>query len=116
VADLDDGSAVRALRRMIRLSWSRIARHQGLLAASEHVPAARLRAHHAGVLTRIDRLVARGQASGEFRTDLPRDWLVTVCYSLFHAAAQEVRDGDLDPAAATDVLEATLVAALTPPG
>jgi hypothetical protein len=64
------------------------------------------------VLTRIDRLVARGQAAGEFRTDLPRDWLVTVCYSLFHAAAHEVREGRLDAATATEVLESTLTGAL----
>jgi AcrR family transcriptional regulator len=107
-ADLD----VRALGRLVRSGWSSIERFQGLLAVSSHVPPSRLRSHHAGVLTRIDRLVARGQAAGEFRTDLPRDWLVTVCYSLFHAAAHEVHEGRLDAATATAVLEATLTGAL----
>jgi AcrR family transcriptional regulator len=113
-ADLDDGSAVRALGRLVRSGWSSIDRYQGLLAVSGEMSPSRLRSHHSGVLERIERLVARGQAAGEFRTDLPREWLVTVCYSLFHAAANEVRDGRLDPAAATEVLEATLTNALMP--
>jgi AcrR family transcriptional regulator len=112
-ADIDDGSAVRALGRLVRSGWSSIERYQGLLAAGGELSPARLRARHAGVLTRIERLIARGQAAGEFRTDVPREWLVTVCYSLFHAAAQEVREGRLDAATATEVLEATLVVALT---
>jgi AcrR family transcriptional regulator len=111
-ADLDDGSAVRALGRLVRSGWSSIERFQGLLAVSSHVPPSRLRSHHAAVLTRIERLVARGQATGEFRTDLPTAWLVTVCYSLFHSAANEVRDGRLDAATATAVLEATLTGAI----
>jgi len=84
---------VRALGRLVRSGWSSIERYQGLLAVSSHVPPSRHRAHHAGVLARIERLDARGQAAGEFRSDLPTAWLVTVCYSLFHAAANEVRDG-----------------------
>jgi AcrR family transcriptional regulator len=117
-ADLDDGSAVRALGRLVRSGWSSIERYQGLLAVSGEISPSRLRSHHAGVLVRIERLVARGQAAGEFRTDLPREWLVAVCYSLFHAAAHEVREGRLDAATATVVLESTLIAALgiAPPG
>lgn len=112
-ADIDDGSAVRALGRLVRSGWSSIERYQGLLEVSGEMSPSNLRSHHAGVLARIERLVARGQAAGEFRTDLPRDWLVTVCYSLFHAAAHEVHAGRLDPATATGVLESTLTGALT---
>ncbi len=112
-ADIDEGSAVRALGRLVRSGWTSIDRYQGLLAAGGELPPARLRSHHAGVLNRIERLVARGQAAGEFRTDLPREWLVTVCYSLFHTAAQEVREGRLNPTTATEVLEATLLGTLT---
>jgi AcrR family transcriptional regulator len=112
-ADIDEGSAIRALGRLVRSGWSSIDRYQGLLAAGGDLSPTRLRSHHAGVLTRIDRLVARGQSAGEFRTDLPREWLVTVCYSVFHTAAQEVREGRLDAGAAPLVIEATLVSALT---
>ncbi len=102
-----------AIAWAVRSGWSSIERYQGLLAAGGELSPTRLRSHHAGVLTRIDRLVARGQDAGEFRTDLPREWLVTVCYSVFHTAAQEVREGRLDPTTATAVIEATLVSALT---
>jgi len=114
-ADIDEGSAIRALGRLVRTGWSSIERYQGLLAVSGDLSHSRLRSHHSGVLFRIERLVARGQTAGEFRTDLPRAWLVTVCYSLFHAAANEVREGRLDAASATAVLEATLIGALATP-
>jgi len=114
-ADIDDGSAMRALGRMIRSSWSSIDQYQGLLTAAGTLDPSRLRSHHAGVLARLDRLIARGQREGAFRTDLPAEWLVTVCYSLFHAAAEEVREGRLDPAKVTTVLEATLVGTLSTP-
>ncbi len=114
-AELHDGTAAEALGRLVRSSWSTIDRYRGLLAAADDLAPSRLREHHVGVLARIERLVARGQAAGDFRTDLPRSWLVAVCYSLFHAAAQEVGDGRLDQEVATDVLEATLLGALAAP-
>lgn len=115
-ADLDRGPAVEALGRMIRTSWSVLDRHGGILDAELELTPAALRHHHGDVLERMDRLIARGQAEGAFRTDLPRGWLVVVCYSLFHAGAREVREGRLDPSGATTVLEATLRGALEEAG
>ena len=43
-----------------------------------------------------------------FRTDLPTDWLVTVCLSLMHAAGDEVRAGRLQPAEAHSRLQVTI--------
>jgi hypothetical protein len=73
-----------------------------------------LRDRHGPALDEVDALVARGQADGTFRTDLPRTWLVTTFYGLIHAAADEVDAGRLDAADAADVLEATLLPVLTP--
>lgn len=115
-ADLDHGSAVDALRRMVRTSWSVLDRYRGILEAERALTPAALRHHHGDVLERMDRLIARGQVEGAFRIDLPRSWLVIVCYSLFHAAAQAVDEGQLEPSDATDVLEATLRGALEPAG
>ena len=114
-AELDDGPPAEALGRMVRSNWSILDRYRGLLAAAGELPPSRFREHHAGVLARLERLVARGQADGGFRADLPRNWLVAVCFSLFHAAAQEVGENRLDPAVAAAVLEATLLGALAPP-
>jgi len=60
----------------------------------------------------VAHLIDRGQGDGDFRTDLPRDWLVATFYSLLHAAAEEVDAGRLPHDRAPDVLEATILAAL----
>jgi AcrR family transcriptional regulator len=111
-ADLDHGTAVDALGRMIRTSWSVIDRHRGILEAERALTPAALRRHHGDVLERVDRLIARGQSEGAFRTDLPRSWLVIVCYSLFHAAGQAVDEGLLEQSNAPEMLETTLRGAL----
>ena len=116
VAELDRGPPAEALARMVRSNWSILDRYRGLLAAAGELPPSRFREHHVGVRARLESLIARGQADGAFRADLPRDWLVTVCFSLFHAAAQEVGEDRLDAGIATTVLEATLLGALAPTG
>lgn len=63
------------------------------------------REHSAPFLGRVDDLIARGS----FRADVPREWLVAAFHALIYATGQEISDGRLDPAAATGVLEATLI-------
>ena len=88
-------------------------RHRGLLAAAQReLPPTRIRRHHDQAMARVERLIARGQDEGDFRTDLPRPWLVATFYSLMHAAAEEVDAGRLDPAQAGDALATTILAAL----
>jgi AcrR family transcriptional regulator len=112
---LDDAPADVALVRLIRSSWRVLDRYRSLYAAAlEGLGESRLRKHHRAPLARVQALVARGQAEGALRADLPRDWLVTTFYSLLHAAAQEVDAGRLKAAAAPDVLESTLLAAFAP--
>lgn len=113
-ADLDRGSAPDTLRRLVQRGWSILDRHRGLLAAGG-VSTARLREHHAEVLDRLERLIRRGQIDGAFRSDLTSGWLVAACYSLIHAAAEEVSAGRLTAANAPRVLEATLLGALASP-
>jgi hypothetical protein len=61
-----------ALSRLIRSSWRIVDRHRSLLAATHRdLPAARIRQHHDQVMARVERLIARGQDEGDFRTDLP---------------------------------------------
>jgi AcrR family transcriptional regulator len=112
-----DAPAGEALRAMVRSSWRALHRFGRLSAmVQRELTPERLRDHHGPVLDEVDALVARGQADGSFRSDLPRGWLVTTIYSLVHAAADEVDAGRLDPAEAAGVLEATLLPALAPPG
>jgi AcrR family transcriptional regulator len=113
-ADLDHGPAPDALRRLIDAGWPILDRHRGLQAAGA-LSSDRLREHHTGVIDRIERLIRRGQADGAFRADLASGWLVAACYSLIHAAAQEVTAGRLKSGEATGILEATLLGTLAPP-
>lgn len=115
-ADLAGGSATDALVRLVRTSWHVIDRHRGVHAvATRSLAPERLRRQHGGILDHVDQLVGRGQATGELRDDLPRDWLVSVVYALLHNAADEVDAGRLEAAEAGDVLVATLTRALTRP-
>jgi AcrR family transcriptional regulator len=110
---VDHGAATDALSRLIRSSWRVVDHHRSLLAAAQReLPSARIRRHHDQAMARVERLIARGQDEGEFRTDLPRPWLVATFYSLMHAAAEEVDAGRLDPAQAGGVLATTILAAL----
>jgi AcrR family transcriptional regulator len=101
------GEAVRAL---VRSSWRTLHRFGRLSAmVQREMGPEHLRDRHGPVLDEVEGLVARGQADGSFRDDLPRGWLVTTIYSMMHAAAEEVDAGRLDPADAADVLVATLL-------
>lgn len=101
---------------LVRRSWRSLHRFGRLSAlAQRELGADRLRARHGPVLDAVGVLVARGQADGSLRSDLPGSWLVTTVYSLIHAAADEVDAGRLAAEDAAEVLEATLVPALSPP-
>jgi TetR/AcrR family transcriptional regulator, mexCD-oprJ operon repressor len=111
--DLDGLPAEQALTELMRSSWQILDSHRRLLsAAHRHLPAERIRAHHDAALRRVQRLVARGQREGVFRTDLPRGWLVTCLYSVMHAAADEMEAGRLSRGRAPGVLTGTLVGLL----
>lgn len=114
--DLDSVPAPEALAQLLRSSWEILDRHRRLMvAAAHHLGPVRLRQRHTRVLARVERLIARGQDEGAFRTDVPRDWLLTVTYSLLHAAAEEVNAQRLSSSRAASVLESTLLAALAGP-
>src|SRR6266545_6035284 len=110
---IDHGPASDALSRLIRSSWRVVDHHRSLLAAAHRdLPPARIRQHHDQAMARVEHLIARGQEEGDFRTDLPRPWLVATFYSLMHGAAEEVDAGRLDPAQAPGALATTILAAL----
>jgi AcrR family transcriptional regulator len=112
---LDDAPADQALSTLIRSSWQVLDRHRMLFEAAQgSLDHERLRQHHDPAMARFDKLIARGQAEGHFRSDLPRGWLVTIIYSLLHAAAEEVNSGRMRPIDAADTLQATILPALAP--
>jgi AcrR family transcriptional regulator len=111
--DVDSGPADEALVRLVGSSWRIIDEHRSLLAAAlEHLGPDWVRDPHADAMARVERLIARGQADGVFATDVPLDWLVTIFYTLMHAAAEETDRGHLTPDTAPQVLTNTLLGAL----
>jgi AcrR family transcriptional regulator len=106
----DDAPADDVLRQHIHSSWDVLDRHRRLFTVAQRLlPPDRLRARHDPAFADFETLVARGQAEGRFRTDLPVEWLVTAVYSLFHAAAEAVNDGRLERTDAEYVLESTIL-------
>ncbi len=113
-AGAEAGGVEEALGLLIRSSWRLLDRHSAVFAAaSAALPPERLRERHDRILAPVRRLIGRGRESGELRADLSADWLVTVVYSLVHAAAAEVQAGRMAPDEAPEILTATVLAAVT---
>jgi TetR/AcrR family transcriptional regulator, mexCD-oprJ operon repressor len=106
-----------ALDRLVGSSWLIVNQFRSLLVAAQAtLPPGRIRELHAEPAERVRGLVARGQAEGVFRTDLPTSWLVGTAQNVMHGAADEINAGRLDPDDAANAISATLLAAFTPPG
>jgi hypothetical protein len=114
-AQPDSGPPLDALHRLLAAGWRELGRNGEIAAAAatQLSPAALARSHGTAH-QRVRELVDRGQADGSFRTDLPAGWLVTSCFALIHACADEVRAGRIEPESALDVLTATIRDLVTP--
>jgi AcrR family transcriptional regulator len=101
----DDGSPAGALDRMLAAAWQHLASYQAMATAVAEFlsPEAVTRTHQAAYQT-IGALLARGQADGSFRTDLPAGWLVTACIALIHACSDGVRAGHIQEHDAVRIL------------
>ena len=109
-ADLDTMAPEDAVRELLRTSWQVLDRFNRLrVAAQAEIGEPRLRALHDHGSTHLERLIVRGQESGTFRTDLALPWLVTVFYSLMHAAADRVAAGSLSASDVPDLLADTIL-------
>lgn len=115
LSDADEGPADEALASVIRSSWAVLGRYRNLMVAAEGLSPQQVRDTHRRALDRVALLVDRGRREGVFRTDMAAEWIVTVFYSLVHAAAREVTEGRMTPEQAGTVLERTLRTAVAPP-
>ncbi|MGW4408207.1 TetR/AcrR family transcriptional regulator [Nonomuraea sp. NPDC004702] len=113
---LDTAPAPEAMAGLLHSSWEILDRHRRLFVAADRVlPTERIREHHDRPLRRVERLIARGQDDGDFRTDLPLEWLVTTFFALIHSAAQEREAGRLAAEEVEPVLTRTMLSLLTSP-
>jgi AcrR family transcriptional regulator len=111
---VEDGPPRQVLAELLGSSWQVLERHRNLyMVAAATLPPARLRAYAEPVLGRIEQLLARGQAEGEFRADLPLDWLVATVYTLMHMAAEQVGTGRTAPDQAGELVSRTIISLLT---
>jgi TetR/AcrR family transcriptional repressor of mexCD-oprJ operon len=109
-------TAVEALDRAIRASWEELGRNSGIAeaAAAQLSPDMLRRTHEAGH-AHARRMFEAGVDRGEFRNDVPVEWLVSVYHALLHAAGDDVRAGRIDSDTALHALTTTMLAAFTPP-
>jgi TetR/AcrR family transcriptional repressor of mexCD-oprJ operon len=115
-AEPERGHAIDALQRLLASSWEEISRHEDIArASSADLSADAMRRAHHTARTVIRRLIERGRREGVFRSDVAVSWLVTTCLALIHAAAEEVRTGELSSKAALDVLLVTVLDLFTGP-
>ncbi|GAB2922416.1 TetR/AcrR family transcriptional regulator [Nonomuraea fastidiosa] len=113
---IDSDPPSEAMEGLLRSSWEVLDRHRRIfLAADRTLPTERIREHHERPLRRVERLIARGRRAGDFRTDLPLQWLVTAFFAIVHSAAQEREAGRLSPGEVEKVLVTTMLSLLRPP-
>jgi TetR/AcrR family transcriptional repressor of mexCD-oprJ operon len=106
-----------ALERLVDSSWQLVDRYRALLiAAQDTLPPGRVRDLHAEPMSRVERLIERGQVDGVFRTDLPMSWLVSVMQNVMHGATADIEAGRITSDQAAAYIASTLLAAFTPPG
>jgi TetR/AcrR family transcriptional regulator, mexCD-oprJ operon repressor len=110
-------SAVEALGLAVSASWEELTRHRPLAeAAAAHLSPETMRAAHAAGYMHARRVFEAGIESGEFRSDVPVEWLLSVYYALLHAAGEDVRAGRIASDTALDALTTTMRAAFAPTG
>jgi AcrR family transcriptional regulator len=117
LAPLDlDGDPGEALRRLVTSSWRLVDDFQGLIdAAEQEIGADRVREHHDETMLRVRRLIERGQASGQFRSDQSAGWITACFFAILHGAATEIRLGRLTETEAERVLPDTIHALISVP-
>jgi AcrR family transcriptional regulator len=109
-AGLDELPPVEAMREFLRISWQLIERFAVLFDPMlARISDLKSDESPRGVDVMIERIVRRGQESGDFDRSLPVDWLVTATHSLGHMAAEQVFSGKLPNAKAAALLETSIL-------
>lgn len=117
-ADLDTAPPAEALVGFLAAGWLFVARYPLLLnAGANRVPRPETDPHDV-VPPRLERVIQRGQQTGDFTSPLPAAWLTAAVFGLQHTAAAQLATGRLtaDEAEAY-CLESTLrLCGAEPPG
>jgi len=116
-AEPERGAADEALARIVRSTWRTLGRYHALVAITTQLPHAEVRSKHHSVLARLEPLIARGQADGSFRSDVPASWHLSMLMAVIHAASAELQAARVHDGQAEDALVRTVLGAICdPPG
>lgn len=108
-AALDTGPADQALVRLLEVGWSSMDSHPFLLHLSTApVSPDQDRDRHAPVLERLRKVVERGRREGDIDPALATDWVLAAVLALGHAAGEEVRAGRMTADEAIDALRVSV--------
>jgi TetR/AcrR family transcriptional regulator, mexCD-oprJ operon repressor len=106
---LERGTAGAALDRLVSEAWSELDRNRAIAeAAGESLNAKAMSRSHAALHRPIAALIERGRREGEFRSDLPAQWLISSYFALMHACADDVRAGRVDAEDASRILQRSI--------
>ncbi|WP_433217456.1 TetR/AcrR family transcriptional regulator [Microtetraspora malaysiensis] len=95
-AGLETAPPADALAQFLDAGWQFLRRYPLLLSPTlTGIPRPKTNDPHDLVPPRLERLIRRGQRTGDFDRSLPAAWLVAAVIGLQHAAAAEVADGRL---------------------
>ena len=109
-----DGPAGEALARLVAATWPVINRHRRIAeAVAGTMGNADLQRRHAPIVDRMRELIRRGQKDGVFRADLSADWLAACVIGLMHTGRDEVNEGRMTAAEASEALVSTVLALLS---
>ena len=111
-AEPQRGDAAEALGRVVASAWRVLGRYHGLVAMNTRLPPAELHARHRPVLELLLPLIERGRQDGQFRSDVPATWHISMVMALIHAASAEVGARRMPDDQAESALVATVIAAV----
>ncbi|WP_435745796.1 TetR/AcrR family transcriptional regulator [Microbacterium sp. PMB16] len=109
-----DGDPREALGRLLEATWHLTHRYGALVvAASQTLSPEQLRRAHVEPAARVRRLLERGRDAGDFRTDMPIDWQISVIQAILHGASSSVHRGEIAAHAAPVLVRATVLSAVS---
>ena len=113
-AEPEHGDATAALGRVVGATWRTLGRYHALVAINTGAQThEELHHRHGSVLGTLVPLIERGQASGEFRSDVPAAWHLAMAMALIHAGSGELRSGHVTEDQAGPALVATILGAVS---
>jgi len=113
-AEPERGGADAALARVVAAAWRTLGRYHALVAINTGTQThEELHHRHGAVLGKLLPLIERGQSSGDFRSDVPPTWHLSMLMALVHAGSAELQSGRVPQADAEAALVASVLGALS---